>query len=233
MSASNKKLTSLLAAMALLAIAAGPAAAATINFGSLSSFDGPGGLDLSADVGYEFTYAVKTRAGDETVSGVTFTQVSATAGVSATGSSVSNYFSTSFGDTADDNALEAIMDDICYGSGNSTITIDATIVSGETYKLQLLFTGNSTTRKFDIDIEGSTAVTAFVITDYCSGDLTEGVVFTYEFTASDTNLDIDLVANYSQTPIWGAMTLERIPEPGTLVLLGMGSLGLLLRRRRR
>ena len=239
---SIKKLTSLLAALALLVIAASPASAETVHFGSLSSFDGPGGLDLTAEGSHSFAYAVNFEKNDpdRAVSGLTFvcegTDCAPVAGVTVTSSNYyGEYFHPEFGDTTDDNNLEDIMDGFAYFTGTNR-NIDVAVTSGQVYKLQLLFQGDNGVRIWDIVIEGSLAVDEFYAKNY-DYHLGIGAVYTYEFTAGDNNLDIDLPAGTTTgadtAGLLSAMTLEVIPEPGTLVLLGLGSLGLLLRRRRR
>jgi hypothetical protein len=80
------------------------------------------------------------------------------------------------------------------GVGERDITYDFDVIPGERYKLQILFYKNSdidegTTMRIDVeDVNVADKIDMSVDTD---GD-TQGLVYTYEFTAGDDTLNIDI-----------------------------------------
>ena len=156
---------------------------------------------------------------------------------------INPWFAPNFGSTPQDNMLERIMGSIAWDSnGNATypgLGIDLQVGVGAPYKLQLLFSDLSSVnfRCFDIEIEGVNVLNEMdvaALMSAWSGQPDSGVVFTYEFIAQDSVLNILLRNGTSlgnRDPILNALTLETIPEPATLALLGLGVLGFARRRR--
>ena len=241
----NKMLIVVLLLVGAVAMAGQTATAETINFGSLAKFEGASDLDLSGDFLYTTNITPDTTA--PVINGLTFTPNASLAGLSVTSAnSAANWVNKpEYGASSDDDALEDAMHDMRYSSTGSgaDLNIDADVISGQQYKLQLLFSENFYTttgsRSFDISIEGSKAVDEFDIINTAgtwTGAPTAGTVFTYIFTAGDTNLDIDLEPGTSfsdHAPLINGMTLEKVPEPASIILFSMAGFGLLMARRRR
>lgn len=159
-----------------------------------------------------------------------------------------------YGNTPEANLLETMMHSIVYTSSgtNPTVKVELDVVPG-TYQLQLLFSENDVFsspmvgRSFDILVDGkklfddfSTAAMVGPVPQQSIPNL--GVVFSTIVRTAGNKLTIELVGetaipnNYNH-PILNAFTLELVPEPSSLVILGLGvallaPAGLRLRRRR-
>ncbi len=184
------------------------------------------GLDLEGTM----VYAVNiggTAAGP--VRGVTFTssEASGTPGFAITAPSViPNWFTPAFGDTADDDALEAITQSIRHaGAQPGVVRMSlANLTPGHRYKLQLLVDElpGTINRGFDVFIDGLLAVDNF--STAASNPAARGAVITHEFLASNEILSISLdgtaTAFADRNPIINAVTLEDLgPAPGASVRL--------------
>jgi hypothetical protein len=208
-------------------------------------YTGPEDLDLAGT----FAYALDVGGNDGslTVGGLTFTDDSATPGV--VGSSEFDDFeyqtATDYGATADDQNLEMIASTIRWtqfdGSGPATtVTLDLDVTPGTAYKLQLLFQDDARGaggRGFDVLADGATIADNF---GSSSGDLTSGRLITHEFTSGDSTLNLVFDGPAAAGAGFGdlnaivsGLTLEVVPEPGSLTLVALGGLPLALRRRRR
>ena len=91
-------------------------------------------------------------------------------------------------------------------------------------------------------VEGETLATNFDITAVAgtqnvvdgAGESFAGAVIQHRFIAGDDVLNVALTHGAVDNPRFEALTVEIIPEPGSLVLMLTAALGLLsLRRRRR
>ena len=137
--------------------------------------------------------------------------------------------SPEYGNSANDNALEAVMASSHIGTGNAFNTMVLPgLVDGTTYKLQLLMNDpyNSVDREFDVRLPSVNAFPADAIIDNLSpqqhqgyfgpsagnmivGDWNLGVVVTVEFVqvGSDLNIGLD---NYGQLSADGNYTVEAV-----------------------
>lgn len=89
-------------------------------------------------------------------------------------------------------------------------------------------------RNVDVFVEGTEIVSDFTSS---TGNLTSGRLITHQFTPLDGTLNIVLSGANQETgdrnPILSALTLEVVPEPGSLALLGLAVPALLRRTGRR
>ncbi len=148
-----------------------------------------------------------------------------------------------YGDSSEANVLEALMHSIAYDSKTDTtmpgVEVSLQVEPGQKYLLQLLFSENAnTTRSFDIEVEGELLIDEYqikLITQQTGGVPTAGAVFSHAFFAEDDLFTFRLLNGSSLgngDPILNAFTLQIVPEPSSLVLLGLGALGLAPLRRR-
>jgi len=222
---------------------AAPGRAETINFGSVSPFTGgdPGeGLDLTGS----FAYAVNVDGPLVTPGNPfpTFTAGASTVGYSITGGSIINPWAPrpNYGPSSADDTLETLMQSVRWSGLYDDVSIALSVQQGTSYKLQLLFSEqsggrNPGTRDFDIRIEGQMAVDGISLNGTIVEPPTEGRVYTYEFTAQDSTLNIGLTrgqSSFDPSSIIQALTLETVPEPATLSLLALGGLAIIRRRRK-
>ena len=202
------------------------------------------GLNLSGT----FEYAVNVQSDqddDWTVQGVTFLSSnsdSLPAGVSLTGGLDADDWADKpeYGSSADDESLEEMMYDIIWnrGSAGQEIQIDMPVDAGQKYRLLLLFSENyfdqnqTGDRILDITVEDTLVEEDLDLIAATGGprsgdNPTVGLVWSYSFTAEDTNLDVTLS---NTNPIINAFALQAIPEPATVSLLCVCA-GLLLNLR--
>jgi hypothetical protein len=222
-------------------------AAANPVIGTYSGGDPGEGLDFQGD----FAYAIDLGgAGGQTIGDATFTSWESTPGATI----VANQGDSSgfqMGTTANDAALKSLVDTGRWADGTNNITSNLTVQPGRPYLLQLIFQEgwNATApgiRQFNIDVEGVRVATDFDINavtgpqtrnqnDPANNALnTLGAVLSYSLTASDSTLNVVLSHGAVDNPRIEAITLEIIPEPATLVILGLlVTSGFAVGRRRR
>ena len=213
------------------------------SVGTFSGGDGGEGLDLNGEFVYAIDFGEPNNVTRQ-VGEATFTSHAFTPGMTFNATNkltVSNWGDREYGATTNDNNLETIMESIRWSTpklGHLSIDL-AGLDPGHIYKLQLLFAENCcANRTFDISIEGELILDNFQGSQFVAVPQNgEGLVFTYQFTALDSILNIDLrgaAFNGADTnPIINGLTLEHItPEP-SVVALSLMSLGVLGRRRRR
>lgn len=144
-----------------------------------------------------------------------------------------------YGNTPEADLLETMMHSIGYTpAGNQNgVKVDLDVVPGYTYNFQLIFSENDPTvfnapaygRSFDILVEGQTLFddfTASAMVGPFTGSPTLGVVFSTIVRPQDNKLTIQLLPTSplygNHDPILNAFTLELVPEPSALVILGVG-----------
>jgi hypothetical protein len=215
----------------------------TVFAGSVGRFSGGDegeGLDMSG----QFAYAVNVGGpGGAMVGNAIFTDGSnegATAGVSINplpSNQIPDWLAPEYGDSANDQGLETVMQSIRWFTPPG-LEVDLEVEAGQAYQLQLLFAEQCCDRGFDISLEGEMVVDNFNVQLAQGGinDTSAGAVYSHTFTAGDDVLNIAL-GGVNQlapdnNPILNAVTLEVVPEPSSAVLLVLGLLGLLARRRR-
>lgn len=209
---------------------------ASLITGTFSGGDADEGLDFSGD----FAYAINILGnGGSVIGDANFTDDKATGVNLNAGGSILNWHQAEYGDSANDDALEYIMESIRWSiKGTDVINIAlADLIIGETYSLQLLFAENGYERGFDIAIEEAEVLSdfsPFAIQESVL-DNSQGVFVRYGFIAQDNILNIAFggSAPFSDNnPILNALTLERVevPEPATFVIFALGILGLASRR---
>ena len=112
--------------------------------------------------------------------------------------------------------------------------------AGAIYQVQLLFAEGCCNRGFDVSIEGMLVGNDFSPLAVQGGSVGDnvftGVVLSHVFLAADDTLNIALngagTPYPDKNPIIQGFTLELVPEPTSLALLGLGAVALVRRRRR-
>jgi hypothetical protein len=232
-------------------MAFGASAAANPVIGTYSGGDPGEGLDLQGNFVYAIDIGAATTGG-QTIGNATFTPWNSTPGATITADSEdSSIFQ--MGTTAADAALKSVVDTGRWENGaTDNITADLAVQPGRPYVLQLIFQEgwNASApgiRQFNIDVEGVRIATDFDITGVTGPQNinraatppvttpnTLGAVLSYSVTPTDNSLNVVLSHGAVDNPRIEALTLELVPEPATLVMLGflLVSGGFVLRRRR-
>ena len=212
-------------------------ASAGLITGTFTGGDAGEGLDFDGN----FEYAVNVRGnGGGTIGDANFTNDSAS-GVTVTAArQILSWHGANYGNTANDNALEYVMQSIRWsprGTDVLTVALD-NLTIGNNYSLQLLFAESCCTRGFDIFAENLMIVDDFspYALQGSTNNTTKGAFVRYDFIAADTTLNIAMggSAPYSDNnPILNGLTLENttsVPEPSTLAIFALGMIGLASRR---
>ena len=217
----------------------------TVLAGSLGTFTGgdPGeGLDVEGS----FAYAINLGGpGALVVGDATFTDGSLAgmqggsspgATIVETNEAIPWTYVGEYGDTTNDNNLEVVMQSIRWSDSRTQppLGVDLAVEEGMPYRLQLLFAEGIWDRGFNISVEGETVVEAFNIHSaqgaYWPENADRAVVYTLDLVAKDDTLSIALggwdLRSADNNPLLQGLTLELVPEPGslTLILLGLGGL---------
>lgn len=231
----------LMVVIAVLTVCSSLTMAATTQ-GTFTGGDAGEGLDLDGNFLYGVTFGITDAPDPFSVRDVSFSDDSQ-AGVNILeffdAPQAETWAGQEYGATTNDNNLERAVGSMIFGvavnnPGSGTgvrVSLD-NLVIGQAYKLQLILqqaAGQAAnTRHIDVEIEG-----VQVLTDYQYG-FTAGVgnVITHEFTATDNALDIHMLTTpiFDPNPVLNALTLEIIPEPASIALLGLGGLMVLRRR---
>jgi hypothetical protein len=188
-----------------------------------------------------FKHAVNVNGPSHTVGGVTFAanNVANPPGVTITSNNSigeGSWGPFDYGDTAADDALEAINSSIRWASHPTEVTVQLDdLIVGQPYKLQMIFQGVGGNRGFDVYVGGELVADEFTTQQAPN----VGVVITHEFVAQDESLVFALGGFGAdpgifpdRNPIFNAFTLEEVPEPSTAVLCLLGAFGAGAFRRR-
>jgi hypothetical protein len=213
--------------IALVVIACLLPSALQVHAAEITNFfggDAEEGLDLEGNI----VYAVNMRGeGGHVVRGVEFTEDLDTDGfiLEAT-HEVLAWATPDYGDSEDDDELEIIMESIRWSLAPDVVNIEMDVQSGQSYKLQMLFTESCCDRSFDIVFEDELLFDDFTIYEHHVDDIwslpsrNDGVLITHEFTAGDAIASLQLGTGAPDFPDnnghISAITLE---------LLGAGTAG--------
>ena len=204
---------------------------------------GPADLDLGGTI----VFAGNLRTGNvsETVNSVTFTSLPTPglAGVTASIPITTNPGefsgnSPSFGASSSDDALERIYASLGYDNALAgTVSVDATVLSGSTYKVQLLFYEPYTSgRRFDVSVEGTVIFNEFDPYTAQGGTFASAYVYSQTYTATDNTLNILLTSGTTgsnNNPYLNGFIVTLVPEPSSFALATIGLVGLFGLRRKR
>jgi hypothetical protein len=243
-----KKISLSVVNLCLLTFPSLVSAATVVNSGTISAINGPSALDLTGEMVHAINFSANDP--DRTVRYVRFTPDSALApGLTVGPNNVTPWFAKpDFGVGADEGSLSEIFADIRWANAGAGETLQAhlPVVTGETYKLQILVYGNKDeNRRWDIEVEGAITVDEITSLGASDGDgllplyaPDAGVVYTLTFTAGDDTLDVRMgdIGGTSdggdRNPIWQAMTLEHlVPDtdsdglPDAWEILKFGNIG--------
>jgi hypothetical protein len=221
-------LSKYLGLLAILAATAGSMeAATTVNAGSINVVTGPEDLDLVGEIVYAINFSPNDPP--RTVNGVVFTpDTSPPPGATLVGPNDVAGWQTKpeFGDTVSDNELEEIFHDIRWANNGAGQLLEAhlPVTAGETYKLQILISGNHAAddRRWDIEVEGEMVVDEIVsLGESVDGSLPaydqgQAITFTQTVTVADSFLDIRMGSLGGETegadrnPIWQGLIVEKV-----------------------
>lgn len=217
----SSRLSLVVMAAATLATLAGRTAQAqmVVHFGTVAQFGGPEDLDLTGN----FPYAINLDDDqDRTVNGVTFkTDRNPIPGYSFTIPNEVTVWQTKpeFGDTADDDALEEIMQDIRW-TNVSGVGAFFDVNGLHDYKLQLLWSGNhDENRRWQIDINGQRAVTEAQSLGEFPYDIGKSIVYTTT-VGSSASIDVIYSLGTAGTDPNGILQAITVEDLGAVRLAG-------------
>jgi hypothetical protein len=200
-------------------------------------------IDTTGTFAYALDFA--NSGGAKTVNGLTFQPAESASGVYIYAENFLEYNRPELGADADATALEDVLQSIRWegfdGAGDNLSVDLGGIITGQQYKLTLLFSdSNSANRIFDININETQVEDDFSVGSVTLGDNAQGAFWTYEFTADSNELNILLdggsvpgFGGIDRNPVLSGLMLEVVPEPGSVTLSGLAAAALLMRRRRR
>ena len=201
------------------------AAHAEATVGTFTGGDPGEGLDLQGN----FTYAVNVgpngaagRVGDANFTGDSVPGVSV---VAQNNIGAGGWLAATYGDTANDNNLELVMNSIRWSASPDVVTIRLRVEPGVEYKLQILEGEDCCIgRGFNVEVNGVTELSNFMpgVVQTADGDfITQkeiiGAVITHQFTAPNNEVVIVLNGPAADSPdindrnaIINGFTLERL-----------------------
>jgi hypothetical protein len=208
--------------LALALLTATSAWAAPAEVRAFTGGDPGEGLDLQGNFAYAINVGPNGAVGK--VGDAVFL-ADDVAGVSISAQNqIAGYHNAVYGDSANDNNLERVIQDIRWSAAPNTVIVTLAVESGIQYNLQLLFADNGANRGYDILVEGNLEVD-----DFNPGGVqgldpetflpvnNQGAVVSFEFTAADSELEIILDGNTVENfelsdlnPILNGLTLERL-----------------------
>ena len=175
------------------------------------------GLDLDGTFPYAMNFGTNGTVGQ--ARDANFTSDSAPGISWSAPNQIPNWHNPTYGDTPNDDVIEQVMQSIRWNTGPVTVNL-ANLVPGQTYKLQLLFAEQCcANRGFDIRVEGLLVVNDLLpaLIQGGPGNTSQGVVVTYQFTAPDNVLNIQLTSDLTtdpaitdHNPILNGLTLESL-----------------------
>lgn len=192
-----------------------------------------------------FIYAINFFGfayGDVSIGDADFVNVLANGTFSPSGFSISGFNrnadwsgGSNIGSGTDNDSLESIFRSIVWSGEVVSGAMSLDVVSGANYKVQLLFSECCSDRSFAASSEDGSFSEQYQQGTVWQGSSTQGYLSTWNFMATDSELNIDfqrLQGGDTNYHISG-LTVERLsdpvsdlPAPGTLALLGLSLMGL-------
>ena len=186
---------------------------------TVAAFTGgdPGeGLDLQGTFAYALnigTVGAAGKAGD-----ATFTADNVTGAIVTAQNTIPNWHAPEYGDTANDNVVEKVMQSIRWSAAPARPKIELTVVPGTTYKLQLLVAEQCCAgRGYNIVVDGTVLTNDFIPANIQGGAgmTSQGAVFSTELLTQRDRLVIVLDGPGATSPdindhnaILNGLTLE-------------------------
>ena len=142
------------------------------------------------------------------------------------------------GATTGDTEFDRLLNNVSYGGGSGTTTIDlGAFTIGKTYYVQVFYTDQRSATNDRVMRYGSSTGGGTVDLDPDPNNLTSspwGQFAIGTFTADGTDPDLTLTPQGFGNSHISAWQVREVPEPSSIsvLLLGLGGLGLLIRRRR-
>lgn len=208
----------------------------------------PSQIDFNGDFAYAINF-FGFNYGDVSIGDADFINVLANGTFSPDGFSISGFNrhadwsgGSNIGNAPDDNALESIFRTIAWSGEVLAGSMNFDVLAGDSYKVQLLFSECCNNRNFSVSSEDGNFSERYNLAGGFQGSATQGYLSSWEFTATDSELNIDfqrLQGGDTNYHISG-LTVERIsdsntgikvPEPSTVAVLGLGLIGLFIRRK--
>ncbi len=191
----------------------------TVLVGEVGTFSGGDegeGLDLAGD----FAYALNIGGFEAAVGDAEFTEATLD-GAGTPGALVTNapnelpsWFQANFGESENDFELATVAGSIRFGGD---LTVDFDVETGQSYKLQLLFTEACCDRGFDVTVEDELVVDNLHLPDLQNGIENGGEFggfYAGTFTAGDDQLTVHLGGMNPRAadnlPTLSGVTLERV-----------------------
>ncbi len=222
------KTLALIAAASLAWLGTSEATIVTFTGGDLGE-----GLDLTGT----FPYAVNVNGSGLTIQGIAFTSDTATTGLAQYNTQpFVNPFTPSYGASANDDALESLVSAGRYANNSIDGTFPFTyemsnLTANASYKLQIIYFDNG--RAFEVGFnDGPTNTVVSLALDANNGTLlvtnvnasVNGIIsFTHRYNSGLPNGNLPLLYGFTLE----SMDVAAVPEPSTLLLIGVGAAALI------
>ena len=218
------KNNNLLKSISLSAILVTNAQAASIVWGSATNVSSVSEVDNSGTTVEAFNAAATTVSATLSLNGVSFTSTGAILN--------NNTTNDQYTGTTGDADYDQFLSNVDFGNGTNLVSLtiaNGLLTSGDNYLIQVWYANASATRTTPFGDGETPNNTVDLTASTTSAQFAIGT-----FTADATSQTLTLESpGFSNAHITGyQVRTVPVPEPSSSALLGLGSLGLLLRRKR-